>query len=114
MAALRVLIHSLGFVILAQAIEFLASRTGNPGLVAIAGFMRWGSDIPFAIAASSALHQHKTVLVGLLGLTVLLGAPGNIQELAVQVSPIGTGVLIGSMVRKIIEPESTNGTSPSA
>lgn len=114
MAGLRVIVHSIAFLIFGPALAYLAARTQNPGLAALVGFLQYGSYIPFSIAAASALNQHKTALLALLGITVLLGAPRSLSELATMISPIGAGVVIGSITRKIITTEHNDGSTDAA
>lgn len=111
MDPLRIIIQGMVFLLFGKAIDLVASRSGNHGLQLVAEAIRWGSYVPFAIAASSALHRHKTAILVVTGLALLLGDPTSLQELSTQLTTIGTGVLIGSATRALIDPEKKNGTT---
>jgi hypothetical protein len=109
---IRILIHSTAFLLGGMLLQLGADHTKNQGLALISSLIEWGSFLPFAIAASSALHKNKTMIIAITVITVLLGQPGSLQDLSTQLSTIGAGLLIGTGARNIIIPERRNDGTP--
>jgi hypothetical protein len=105
MQAVRILIHSLVFLLVGLAMQFLAVRTRNEGLAFLVSLIQWSYFFPFAIAGSCAMHQNKACIIAITFITILLGQPGSLQELSTQLSTIGVGLLAGTGARNLIIPE---------
>jgi hypothetical protein len=115
MDRLRVFVHALFFLIGALGLEAYAARTGNPIITGFLQFMRWGSYVPFALAAASALNHHRGMLILLVVVTIAVGAPTDTRALADQLAPIGVGILIGSFITSVSDYGGKDaGPAPSA
>lgn len=116
MDSVLVILHAVVFLILAKALELVAGQTGNQGLVTVLHFMGWAGYVPFSLAASSTLHQHKGLIIGLLVGVVVLGGAHTLPALADELMPIGAGIIAGSIARNIIgrPKENPHDATPSA
>jgi hypothetical protein len=99
MDGLRVFVHAAAFVIGAALLGLLGDKTGSPLLLLAVHWIAWANYIPFGIAASSGMHNHKGVLVLLVAGVLLLTSPDTSERLAVIMAPIGIGLLVGSIIR---------------
>ena len=76
-----------------------------PGLVLL---MEWASPGAYTIISGSsaaAAHDRKDLIILILLLTMLAACPFDLQDVARLLIPLGSGILLGSILRNTLKEE---------
>ena len=99
---LRMFTHALCFLIVAHLAGALALRTTPPGYAAVMRLLAPGDYAPLAVAWSAALHRQQSIIIALVILIMVGIWPCTMNDLAAWLTPVGAGVLLGSLVERVV------------
>lgn len=96
----RVIVHAAVIAAMLYLSRFGARALHAHALVALLDYLSTGWFIIFALTASSAMHNQKTLVLAITILVPMGAAPfANMEAFAHVIVPIGAGVLLGSALR---------------
>jgi hypothetical protein len=100
MRGAAMLLHAVFFMIAAHILLLLAHSTSVPLLAQLLDLASFGWFVPLGLSGAAALHGKRSIAIVILAGTIIIGWPyPTMEKFSRAVTPIGVGVLVGSIVR---------------
>ena len=100
MRGAAMLLHAAFFIIGAHILLLLAHSASVPLLAQLLDLASFGWFVPLGLSGAAALHGKRSLAILVLAGTIIIGWPyPSMEKFSRAVTPIGVGVLLGSIVR---------------
>src|SRR5258708_40328176 len=100
MRGAAMLLPAVFFIIAANTLLLLAHIASVPLLAQLLDLASFGWFVPLGLSGAAALHGKRSIAIVILAGTIIIGWPyPTMEKFSRAVTPIGAGVLLGSIVR---------------